>query len=158
MYSRAHVFGPGASRLEDCRVGAAFGIGLGACAAFFLGLYWLMQPTVSANSGLATYRPPPKTVVTDAYAPWVPPGPTAAILRRSPDEPREIVKRPATDEKKETKETKKPEARTAPRQARPAREQPNPFWGGFGQGGYGQGGYGQGGYTQSRPSSSRSWF
>jgi hypothetical protein len=128
-----------------------------------------MQPTVSANSGLAAYRPPPKTVVTDAYAPWVPPGPTAALLIRSPDEPREIAKRAVTeDPKKETKDTKKPEARTAPRPARQAREQPNPFWGGFGQGGYGQGGYGQsgygrggygqGGYTQSRPSGSRSWF
>src|SRR5436190_14587033 len=104
MYLRAHVFGPGASRFEDCRIGAAFGIGFGACAAFFLGLYWLMQPSVSANSGLADYRPPPKTVVTDAYAPWVPP--STALPMRAPGEPRpEIAKRTVTEEPK--KQTKK---------------------------------------------------
>ena len=41
----------------------AAGIGLGAYAAFFFVLYWLMQPNVTANSGLAGYRPPPKTIV-----------------------------------------------------------------------------------------------
>jgi hypothetical protein len=152
MYSRAQVFGPGASRLEDCRVGAAFGIGLGACAAFFLGLYWLMQPSVSANSGLAAYRPPPKTVVTDAYAPWVPPSASQVLPRRAADEPREIVKRPVTEEPK--KETKKQEARSVPRQARPVQQQPNSFWGGWGGGGYTQ----SQPQSQSRPFGSRSFF
>jgi hypothetical protein len=32
---------------------------IAAYAGFFLVLYWLMQPTVSANAGLAAYRPPP---------------------------------------------------------------------------------------------------
>jgi hypothetical protein len=150
MYSRAHVFGPGASRFEDCRIGAAFGIGFGACAAFFLGLYWLMQPSVSANSGLADYRPPPKTVVTDAHAPWVPPSASEAFRRRALDEPRpEIVKRAVAEEPK--KETKKQEARSAPRQARPVQQQANSFWGGWGGGGYAQS------QSQARPSGSRPW-
>jgi hypothetical protein len=41
------------------------------------------------------------------------------------------------------KEVKKPEKRTAPRQARPVQQQQNPFWG-FG--------------SQSRSSGYRSWF
>jgi hypothetical protein len=43
---------------------AAVGIILGAYASFFFGLYWLMQPSVATNPGLAGYRPPPKTVVS----------------------------------------------------------------------------------------------
>ena len=41
--------------------------GLAAC------FHWLMQPTVMVNRGLAAYSPPPKTVVTYAGTPWVPP-------------------------------------------------------------------------------------
>jgi hypothetical protein len=34
-----------------------------------------MQPTVVKNSGLAAYKPPPKTVVS--YVPWTPPPPSS---------------------------------------------------------------------------------
>ena len=51
MYLR---FGP---RYEDYRLAAAVGIILGAYAGFFFGLYWLMQPSVATNPGLASYRP-----------------------------------------------------------------------------------------------------
>ena len=36
---------------------------LGAAGIGLFVLYWLMHPTVTANSGLAGYRPPPKTIV-----------------------------------------------------------------------------------------------
>ena len=131
------------SSYEDYRLGMTIGTVIAAYAGFFLVLYWLMQPTVSANAGLAAYRPPPKTVVKYADAPWVPPDPSEAPpFRRASDErPPIVAKTSATEEPK--KEVKKPERRTAPRQAaRPAQQQ-NLFWGGFGS---------------SRPSGGRSWF
>ena len=141
MYLRGISFGVGGSRYEDCRLAAAGGIVLGAYAAFFLAIYWLMQPTITANSGLAGYQPPPKTVVRYADSPWVPPSPSEAFPIRAADEPAtEIAKSSATEEPK--KETKKQEARTTPRRARPVREQPNPFWG----------------FASSRTSGSRPWF
>jgi hypothetical protein len=42
----------------------------------------LMQPTVTANSGLAGYRPPPKTIVKYADAPWEPPNSSASDTGR----------------------------------------------------------------------------
>jgi hypothetical protein len=131
------------SSYEDYRLGMTIGTVIAAYAGFFLVLYWLMQPTVSANAGLAAYRPPPKTVVKYADAPWVPPDPSEAPpFRRTSDERPPVAKASATEEPK--KEVKKPERRTAPRQAaRPAQQQPNPFWGGFGS---------------SRPYGGRSWF
>jgi len=127
MYLRGNLFGPSTSRYEDCRLAGAAGIFLGGYAAFFFILYWLMQPTV--NSGLTGYRPPPKTIVKSAYAPWVPPNPSEALPIRAVDEPAPVItKRSVTEEPK--KETRKQEGRTTtPRQARPVREQPNPFWG-----------------------------
>jgi hypothetical protein len=99
------------------------------------------QPTVFANSGLAGYRPPPKTIVKYADAPWVPPDPPEAFLYRAADEPAPVIaKRSVTEEPK--KETKKQEGRTTPRQARPVREQQNPFWG----------------FASSRSGGSRPWF
>ena len=64
-------------------------------------------------SGLAGYRPPPKTIVKYADAPWVPP--TEALPIRTMDEPAPVIaKRSVTEEPK--KETKKQEGRTgAPR-------------------------------------------
>jgi hypothetical protein len=124
MYLHRNV-GPGTS--EDYRLGTAVGILLAAYAGFFLALYWLMQPSVAANPGLAAYRPPPKTVVHYADSPWVPPAPSEALAIPAATEPAaEVAKSSVTEQPK--KETKK-EARTAPRRARPAREQPNPFWG-----------------------------
>src|SRR5262245_32954334 len=129
MYLRGNPFGPSTSRYEDCRLAGTAGIAVGAYAAFFFILFWLMQPTVTANSGLAGYQPPPKTIVKyDANAPWVPPSPAEAFPRRALDEPAPVIaKRSVAEEPK--KETKKQEVRTAPRQARPAAQQQNPFWG-----------------------------
>jgi hypothetical protein len=141
MFLRGNPFGPSPSRYEDYRLAAAVAIFLGAYAGFAFGLYWLMQPSVVTNSGLAGYRPPPKTVVHSADSPWVPPNPSEALPMRAVAEPApEIAQKVVTEEPK--KETKKQAARTTPRQTRPAREQPNPFWG----------------YASSRSFGSRPWF
>jgi hypothetical protein len=140
MYLRGSLFGPSTSRYEDYRLAAAVGIILGAYAGFALGLYWLMQPSVATNHGLAGYRPPPKTVVHYAGSPWVPPTPSEALPVREAEPAPEIAKSSVTEVPK--KETKKQEARTIPRRARPVTEQPNPFWG----------------YASSRSFSSRPWF
>src|SRR5713226_3301917 len=71
MYWRGNQLGPSTSRYEDYRLAAAVGIILAAYAGFAFGLFWLMQPSVATNSGLAGYRPPPKTVVHSADSPWV---------------------------------------------------------------------------------------
>jgi hypothetical protein len=141
MYLRAIPFGASIRRYEDYRLVGGVGIALAGYAGFFVVLYWLMQPTVSENPGLAAYRPPPKTVVKYLDAPWVPASPSDVLPMRAADEPREIVKRSVTEEPK--KETKKQEARTTPRRAaQPVREQPNPFWG----------------HASSRSFGSRPWF
>jgi hypothetical protein len=44
------------SSYEDYRLGMTIGTVIAAYAGFFLVLYWLMQPTVSANAGLAACR------------------------------------------------------------------------------------------------------
>src|SRR5215475_4640525 len=108
MYLRGN-FGPGT--YEDYRLATAIGIILAAYVGFFVALYWLMQPSVAANPGLAAYRPPPKTVVHYADSPWVPPAPSEALPIRPEAEPtREIAKGSVTEEPK--KETKKRETRT----------------------------------------------
>jgi len=152
MLLRGKSFGPSTGQYEGYRLGAVTGIVAAAYAGFFLLLYWLMQPSVSANPGLAGYRPPPKTIVRYADSPWVPPEPSEPFPVRVAREPPEVAKSKVTEEPK--KETKKQEARTAPRQARPApaRAQQNPFWGGGWGGGWG-------GFASSRSSSgSRPWF
>jgi hypothetical protein len=60
------------SWLQDC--GSAVGIGLhfGIYVGSALFFYWLMQPTVYKNPGLAAYKPPPMTVMVYADSPWVP--------------------------------------------------------------------------------------
>ena len=142
MHSYENRFATGTSRSEDCRLGVAVGTVIAAYAGFFLVLYWLMQPAVSANAGLAGYRPPPKTVVRYADAPWVPPDPSEALpFRASGERPPVIAKTSVTEEPK--KEVKKPERRATPRQApRPVQAQQNPFWG----------------FASSRSSGSRPWF
>src|SRR5262245_65936057 len=91
MHSHQNRFATSSSH-DDYRLGVTVGTVIAAYAGFFLVLYWLMQPTVSANAGLAGYRPPPKTVVKYADAPWVPPEPSEALAyRRASDEPRPVV-------------------------------------------------------------------
>ena len=93
MHSHQRRFATSDSH-EDYRLGVTVGTVIAAYAGFFLVLYWLMQPTVSANAGLAAYRPPPKTVVKYADAPWVPPDPSETVpVRRGSDErPPDIAK------------------------------------------------------------------
>src|SRR5262245_10479177 len=143
MYLRGNPLGLRTQRHEDYPLAAAVGIVLAGYVAFFVGLYWLMQPTVSANPGLAAYQPPPKTVVRYADSPWVPPPPSEALPIRAAAEPAPAVAKSSVAEepKKETK-AKKQEARTSPRRARPVREQQNPFWG----------------WASSRSVGSRPWF
>src|SRR5258706_6553864 len=87
----------------------------------------MMDSGVAAIPGLAACRPPPKTVVHYADSPWVRPALSEALAIPAATEPAaEVAKSSITEEPK--KETKK-EARTAPRRARPVREQPHPFWG-----------------------------
>src|SRR5262245_815898 len=142
MYLRGNRFGPSISRYEDYRLAAAGGSLLAIVVSLVFGFCWLMQPTIVPNYGLAAYQPPPKTVVHYAKLPWVPPAPSEAL-------PTIAVAEPATEPAPETRvveepksEVKKQEARATPRRARPAREQPNPFFGFF---------------SSSRPSG-RSWF
>jgi hypothetical protein len=117
---------------EDYHLAAAIGLVLAAYVGFFFYLYWLMQPTVSANPELAGHRPPANTVVRPADLPSVPPAQPEVL---PPAEPASAMAKSNITEKpkKEIKETKKREARTAsPRRARPVRQQPTqptPFWG-----------------------------
>src|ERR1700757_931008 len=129
------------TRFDDYGLAAAVGILLGIYAGFFFGLHWLMQPSVSPNTGLAGYRPPPKTVVRYADAPWVPPPPSEALPMRVLDEPAaEVASSNVTEEPK--RETKKHQPRTSPRRARPVRERRNPF----------------SGYASTRSFGFRPWF
>jgi len=144
MYLRGNQLGLSTPRHEDYPLAAAVGFVVAAYLGFFVVLYWLMQPTVTANPGLAAYRPPPKTVVHYADSPWVPPPPSEALppIRAAAEPAPEPAKSSVAEQPK--KETKEQEARTSPRRARPVREQPNPFWGG--------------GWASSRSSGSRPWF
>ena len=141
MYLRANSLGLSAPQHENYPLAAAVGLVVAAYLGFFVGLFWLMQPTVTANPGLAAYQPPPKTIVRYADSPWVPPPPSDALLRAEakPAAP-EPAKSLVAEEPK--KETKKQAVRTTPRQARPVREQPNPF----------------SGWASSRSFGSRPWF
>jgi hypothetical protein len=142
MYLRGNQLGLSTPRHEDYHLATAVGFVVAAYLGFFVVLYWLMQPTVTANPGLAAYQPPPKTVVRYADSPWVPPPPSEALppMRAAAEPAPEMAKSSVAAEPK--KETKKQEARTSPRRARPVRVQQNPFWG----------------WASSRSSGSRPWF
>src|SRR5262245_18003588 len=140
MYLRGNAF---STRHEDYHLGTRVGIVVAGYAAFFLILYWLMQPSITPNPGLAAYRPPPKTVVHYADSPWEPPAPSVFLPIRAADPAPAVAKRSVTEEPK----TKKPERRPSARQTQPAAQQPNPFWGGWGQG-----------QASSRGFGSRPWF
>ncbi len=114
------------SRFEDYRLGAAVGIILAAYAGFAFGLFWLMQPSVATNYGVAGYRAPPKTIVRSADAPWVPPEASEPLPIHAKAEPAAPAAKSSVAEEPK-KETKKQEVRTVPRPARQVREQPNPY-------------------------------
>ena len=52
-----------ASRFADSGIATALALLLTLYAGLAFGFYWLMQPTVVKNHGLAAYQPPPMTVV-----------------------------------------------------------------------------------------------
>jgi hypothetical protein len=91
-------------------------VSVGAC--FAAGLYWLLQPRVIANSGLAAYKPPPKTVMTSAESPsaWMPPPPVVATTMDA-----DVVESPSAAPAPPKKETTKRQA--AASQARRPRSQ-----------------------------------
>jgi hypothetical protein len=127
MYLRGNPFGSSTSRYEDYLLAAVAGTVLAMFAGFAFGFYWLMQPTILPNYGVAAYQPPPKTVVHYAKSPWVPPAPSEAL-------PTIAVAEPAAESRvveEPKREIKKQEVKTIPRRARPAREQSNPFFGFF---------------------------
>src|SRR5262249_46906650 len=112
-------------RFADSGIAAAFGalVTLFAGAAF--GFYWLMQPTVLQNHGMAAYSPPPMTVISNV--PWVPPDASSDVnnaFAYAP--PRKSEESPAPASKSETKTN---EARSAPPPQRRVRARPAPTWG-----------------------------
>src|SRR5262245_36525719 len=69
---------------EDYHLAGAIVLVVAWYIGFFLYLYWLMQPTVSAaKPELTGYRPPPKTVVRLADSPSVPAQPEALPMPAS---------------------------------------------------------------------------
>ena len=125
MHLRWSQYAAGVSRCGDYRLVTAVGIFLGVYVGCAICFYWLMQPNVAANYGLAAYRPPPKTVVNYADLPAPPAAaePRATFMLAEPT--REIAESSVIEPKKEIK---KPEAATTPRRERSVRERPNPSW------------------------------
>ena len=60
-------------------LGINFGVYAGIVACFAAGLFWLMQPKVLQNHGLAAYKPPPGTVVIYTDPARLPPAPSEPI-------------------------------------------------------------------------------
>jgi hypothetical protein len=119
---------------QDRRLAFALGINVGVyagiIACFAAGLFWLMQPKVIQNHGLAAYKPPPGTVVNYADSTRVPPAlseppepETVGMAEPAPAvvaSPVAATPSPAAAIKKEIK---KRETRTMP-----PRERWSPFW------------------------------
>jgi hypothetical protein len=140
---------------------AAIYVGVAGC------FYWLMQPTVVKNSGVAAYKPPAATVISST--PWVPPESSAPIVAQS--EPADLPEAAAPK-----KDPAKREARTtAPRQERArdpmldyasSQRRPQSGWGQQGSWGSQQGSWGWGqrpqqGYGSQQgyaSQGSRPWF
>jgi hypothetical protein len=111
------------SRFEDSGIAAAFGLFFSIFAGAALGFYWLMQPTVLKNHGMAAYQAPPMTVISNV--PWVPPDASSEVnsaFAYAP--PRRIEESTAPAPKNEIKPN---EARPAPQ--RRARARSAPAWG-----------------------------
>ena len=100
-----------------------FGVYAGIVACFAAGLFWLMQPKILQNHGLAAYKPPPGTVVIYADPAWLPPAssePIETVGVAEPAPPPVVVESSVAATKKEIK--KRETRTTAPR------ERLNPFW------------------------------
>jgi len=110
------------SRFEDFDLAAAFAGSLGVCALLAFGFYWLLQPTVFPNQGLAAYKPPPKTVVS--AVPWVPPEPgTEVFTSYARAEPAPDSKTVAAKDEKKGREVAQ-----APRREGAVRARSAPTW------------------------------
>jgi hypothetical protein len=104
---------------------------VGCC--FAAALWWLLQPRVIENTGLATYKPPPGTMLTSGGSPGpaiLPPLPDATSVATAPDPqvaPQiaegSVVAAPKPAAKRETKRR---EAVTNPRPRRSVPEQRDP--------------------------------
>jgi hypothetical protein len=113
------------SRFADSGIAATIGFFVAIYTGAALGFYWLMQPTVVKNHGMAAYAPPPMTVINNV--PWVPPDASSevnAAFAYAPAWKPEESK--AASQKSEP--IKANEARPAP-QRRVARSRPAPAWG-----------------------------
>jgi hypothetical protein len=119
-------------RYQDRRLAVALGFNVGVyagiVACFAAGLFWLMQPKVVQNQGMAAYKPPPGTVVIYADPTRVPPAlpelPETVGMAEPPpgvaESPVVVTDSLAVATKKEIK---KRETRTTV-----ARERWSPFW------------------------------
>lgn len=120
------------ARYQDRRLAVALGFNVGVyagiVACFAAGLFWLMQPKVLQNRGLAAYKPLPGTVVNYADPTWIPPAlseqpETVGVAERAPEVVESPVVATQTPAVAPKKETKKRETRTMPQ-----RERWSPFW------------------------------
>jgi hypothetical protein len=116
MLVRASTYKADTSRYQGPSPVAIIAILLGGYLGITVCFYWLMQPTVVRNNGLAAYRPPPATVVS--AVPSVPPAPSEALVALA-EPPQDFTESPVAAPKKEVA---KREARTAPRRERVVRE------------------------------------
>ena len=112
-------------RYQDRRLAVALGLNVGVyagiVACFAAGLFWLMQPKVLQNQGLAAYKPLPGTVVNYGDPTRLPPAQsespeTVGMAELAPA----VVESPVVATKKDIK---KRETRTTA-----ARERWSPFW------------------------------
>src|SRR5258708_39656058 len=114
-----------ASISRDQRAGSGIAAFLGICvvyAGIAACFYWLMQPTIVKNNGLAAYRPPPATVISAVSSV---PAPSEALVPRA-EPPQEFTESPVAAPKKEVV---KREARTTPPRGRPVgRARPYQGW------------------------------
>jgi hypothetical protein len=113
----------GTSRYQGSGLAAAFAIFLAVYVGFAFCFYWLMQPTVVGNGGLAAYHPPPNTVVRYADSPWVPPADSEPFTSFALAEPARASE--ATSAEAPKTETKTRETRTAPRRQHAVRTRPS---------------------------------
>jgi hypothetical protein len=119
----------GSSRYGDtAAVTGAFAASFGILAAIAFGFYWLMQPAVVKNSGLAAYKPPPKTVVS--YVPWTPPPPSSEReITFAASGAGEAQSTPAIPPPKSEAATAQARANIPRQQHRRVYSAPRPMWG-----------------------------
>ena len=96
MLVRASTYVADTSRYQGPGLFTILGILLVGYLGIAGGFYWLMQPTVVKNNGVAAYRPPPATAVS--ALPYVPPAPSE-VARAEPLLP--FAESPAAAPKKE---------------------------------------------------------